>query len=403
MKILMIAPQPFLVPRGTPISVYQRLCALTSLGHEVDLLTYHVGEDVYIPGVKIHRIPRIPWIKEVKAGPSWRKLFLDVFIVWKAIVMLSRRRYDVIHSHEEAAFFSMLLSALFRTRHLYDMHSRLPRQLENFNFGNVPPIIKLFEVLERWVLRTCDAVLTIDGDLGEYVKGVNPSVKHTRVENLPIQIEFMPSAQKSVDELRERFGLNGRLAVVYTGNFERYQGLDLLVDSVEAVKEKHPGVVFLLVGGGPRQIENWQREVRRRHLEDWIRFVGMVPVEEIPLYVSLAEILISPRITGTSVPLKIYTYLLSGKPIVATKIPSHTQVLNDEVAILVAPTKEALAAGISRLIQAPNLRAQVGRQAHNFAKEYCDPTKYSTRLDQAYKALHSHHASHDRPSRPVSQ
>ena len=266
MKILMIAPQQFLVPRGTPISVYQRLCALSSLGHEVDLLTYHVGEEVHIPGVKIHRIPRIPWIKEVKAGPSWRKLFLDVFIVWKAIVMLSRRRYDVIHSHEEAAFFSILLSAVFRTRHLYDMHSRLPRQLENYNFGNVPPIIKLFEVLERWTLRTCDAVLTIDSNLGEYVKGVNPSVKHTRVENLPIQTEFMPSAQKSIDELRDRFGLNARLAVVYTGNFERYQGLDLLVDSIEHVKDKHPGVVFLLVGGRPRQIEYWKNEVRQRQM-----------------------------------------------------------------------------------------------------------------------------------------
>jgi len=80
-------------------------------------------------------------------------------------------------------------------------------------------------------------------------------------------------------------------------------------------------------------------------------------------------------------------YLLSGKPIVATKIPSHTQVLNDEVAVLVAPTKEALAAGISNLIQAPNLRAQVGRQAHSFANEYCDPAKYSTKLDQAYQAF----------------
>ncbi len=387
MKILMIAPQPFLVPRGTPISVYQRLCALSSLGHEVDLLTYHVGKDVHIPGVEIHRIPHIPWIKEVKAGPTWRKLFLDVFIVLKAIVMLSRRRYDVIHSHEEAAFFSMLLAKLFRTRHLYDMHSRLPRQLENFKFGNVRPIIRLFEVLESWTLRTCDAVLTIDSDLGEYVKLVNPSVKHTRVENLPVQTDCVSSGHKSIDELRDRFGLNGRLAVVYTGNFERYQGLDLLVDSAEVVKEKHPGVVFLLVGGRPHQIEYWQREVSRRHLEDWIRFVGMVPVEEIPLYMSLAEILVSPRVSGTSVPLKIYTYLLSGKPIVATRIPSHTQILDDEIAVLVAPTKESMAAGISRLIQTPELRVQVGRQAHNFAMEYCNPARYSAKLDKAYQAF----------------
>jgi len=50
----MIAPDPFLEPRGTPISVYQWLRLLSSLGHEVDLVTYHPGEDARIPGVKIH-------------------------------------------------------------------------------------------------------------------------------------------------------------------------------------------------------------------------------------------------------------------------------------------------------------------------------------------------------------
>lgn len=53
MKILMISPEPFFEPRGTPISVYQRLQALSALGYQVDLLTYHVGQDVDIPGLTI--------------------------------------------------------------------------------------------------------------------------------------------------------------------------------------------------------------------------------------------------------------------------------------------------------------------------------------------------------------
>jgi len=51
MKILMIAPQPFFEPRGTPFSVLGRLKAFSELGHEVDLVTYHVGQDVVIPKV----------------------------------------------------------------------------------------------------------------------------------------------------------------------------------------------------------------------------------------------------------------------------------------------------------------------------------------------------------------
>ena len=66
MKILMIAPQPFFEPRGTPISVRQRLTGLTMLGHQVDLATYHLGEDVDLPGLTIYRTPSIFEYQNVK-------------------------------------------------------------------------------------------------------------------------------------------------------------------------------------------------------------------------------------------------------------------------------------------------------------------------------------------------
>lgn len=53
MRVLMIAPEPFFQPRGAPISVFFRLQALSRLQLEVDLLTYHLGEDVHMEGVRI--------------------------------------------------------------------------------------------------------------------------------------------------------------------------------------------------------------------------------------------------------------------------------------------------------------------------------------------------------------
>jgi len=61
-------------------------------------------------------------------------------------------------------------------------------------------------------------------------------------------------------------------------------------------------------------------------------------------------VLVSPRIEGTNTPLKIYEQLASGKPLVATRIWSHTQVLTDDVCILVEPQPQALAAGILKAI-----------------------------------------------------
>src|SRR5688500_2686341 len=145
MKILMISPQPFFEPRGTPISVYQRLEALSALGHEIDLVTYHVGKDVEFPNVKIHRVRKVKMIQHVRIGPSRAKILLDVLVFFKAIQLLLEKRYDVIHSHEEASFFSMFLAWIFRTRHLYDMHSVLSKQLTNFSFGNKSIFVKILD------------------------------------------------------------------------------------------------------------------------------------------------------------------------------------------------------------------------------------------------------------------
>jgi glycosyltransferase involved in cell wall biosynthesis len=385
MKILMIAPEPFFEPRGTPISVYQRLHALSILGHKVDLLTYHLGLDVSIPGVRIYRVPDVPFIKNVKIGPSWSKLFLDVLLFCKAIAMLVMNQYDVIHSHEEAAFFSVILAAVSRTRHLYDMHSCLPRQLANFSFGNYRPIVKLFKMLERWVINTCDAVITVGADLEEYVREINPEIKLSRIENLAVHTFGATRRHCPAHELIEKLELSNKLPIVYTGTLERYQGLDLLFESAIIVKKHHPEVSFIIVGGNPQQVEYWQNEARKYQLEDSTHFVGTVPPAEALTYLTVAEILVSPRIDGTSVPLKIYSYLHSGKPTVATNLAAHTQVLDEDIALLVAPTREALAEGISKLIRDPDLRKRLGHQAQRFAKTAFDPADYQAKVDRVYQ------------------
>src|SRR5258705_4764895 len=78
MHILMIAPEPFFEPRGTPFSEYHRIRALLDLGHTVDLVTYPFGKDVELAGLRIFRAARPPFVTRVKIGPSAAKLALDV-------------------------------------------------------------------------------------------------------------------------------------------------------------------------------------------------------------------------------------------------------------------------------------------------------------------------------------
>ena len=113
MRALVIAPQPFFSPRGTPYTVYYRTLVTSELGVEVDLLTYGEGEDVDIPGVRIYRIPRFGAFGNVKTGPSLQKLFLDGFILARAVALLCRTRYAFVHAHEESVFFCRFLKPLF--------------------------------------------------------------------------------------------------------------------------------------------------------------------------------------------------------------------------------------------------------------------------------------------------
>src|SRR5262245_38156407 len=117
MRVLLIAPQPFYEERGTPIAVKLLAETLCELGHEVDLLVYHAGADVAIPGLRVHRAGRPPGVDRVPIGVSWQKLLCDVALVASMIVLLARNRYDVIHAVEEAIFPAALLNA-FSSRKL---------------------------------------------------------------------------------------------------------------------------------------------------------------------------------------------------------------------------------------------------------------------------------------------
>jgi hypothetical protein len=183
MRILMIAPQPFFTPRGTPFSVRGRIQALVALGHSVDLVTYHAGDDISLPGLRIYRTPRIPWMRHVPIGPSYMKMFLDILLFGLVLRRLVVQRYEVIHTHEEAGLMGAVLARSAKAQHLYDMHSSLPQQLKNFKAYNYAPIVKFFEILERFVVRRADAVIAICPELSQRVAAIDKGRPCFLIEN----------------------------------------------------------------------------------------------------------------------------------------------------------------------------------------------------------------------------
>ena len=183
MNILMLAPEPFLQPRGTPISIYFRIKTLSDLGHKVDLITYHLGEDVKIRNLEILRIPDIFFIKKVKIGPSLAKVPLDFLLFVKAFFQLTIKQYDLLISHEEAAWPGTILAKIWRMPHIYDMHSSLPDQLETFNFSHSKLLKKAFLGIEKYILKNSQALIIICPDLLKKAEKAGCGKKAILLEN----------------------------------------------------------------------------------------------------------------------------------------------------------------------------------------------------------------------------
>jgi glycosyltransferase involved in cell wall biosynthesis len=380
----MISPEPFMEPRGTPFSVYHRTKALLALGYEVDLVTYPIGEHVAIAGLHIYRAPRLPFIRKVKIGPSLAKVPLDMLLFLTAFWRLCLRRYRFLHTHEEAGLMGVVLAWLFGCKHLYDMHSDLAQQMSNFAVTKSSLLIGCVKAIQGLIVRRADAVIAICPDLETAVRRISPSKPVYMIENLAVDEALPPAAADAALRLRHQWELGDGPVLVYTGTFESYQGIELVLRSALIVRPAFPTARYVLAGGKPEQIEKQRLLAQELGIADMIRFVGQRPLDEMPQYMALADILLSPRSGGTNTPLKLYTYLRSGKPILATAILSHSQILTADMAALVAPTPEGLAQGAIELLQDLGNAQRLGEHGRKVAEEQYSWPAFMEKNRRAY-------------------
>ena len=350
MKALVIAPQPFFTPRGTPFSVYYRTMVTSELGVKVDLLTYGEGQNVDLPGVRIFRGPRFGFLGNVKTGPSALKLFLDMFLILRTVGLLLTNRYDFVHAHEEAIFFCRFLKPIFRFKLIYDMHSSLPQQLTNFNFTTSSFLIALFKKLEDSCLHNADAVITICPALAEYVDGlITDHEKHQLIENSifdPVRLTGQNTVDNSTEMVNIPIPEGNFPLIVYAGTLEHYQGIDIMIEGFAIAHKQNNNLRMIVAGGSVQQVEHYRNLVKNLGIDEFCTLTGRVPQQIAKIMMEKATVLASPRTEGDNTPLKVYELLASGKPMFATNIYSHTQVLSDDVAFMVPPTAEGIAQGM---------------------------------------------------------
>jgi glycosyltransferase involved in cell wall biosynthesis len=325
----------------------------------------------------------------VRIGPSLAKIPLDLLLSIAALRRAVGGRYDAIHSHEEGGLIGVVLAALLRVPHLYDMHSSLPQQLTNFAFSGSKLMRGVFLAVERLMIRRSRVVIVICPSLEETARAIDPKAQIVLIENAPGSAAEQATPEQAA-RVRSAHGLSPATPlVVYTGTFEAYQGLDVLYAAMALVHKERPDARLLLAGGKPDQVARAGAEARAAGLADVAIFAGERPASEIPAYLLAASVLVSPRSRGTNTPLKIYQYLRSGRAIVATRLLTHTQVLSDDTAILTGTSPSELAAGLLAAINDPPRAEAIGRRARELADTKYSYEAYLERTRRACAALAS--------------
>jgi glycosyltransferase involved in cell wall biosynthesis len=382
MRILLVAPQPFYQERGTPIAIRMLVETLCSQGHAVDLLTYHEGMDLEIEGLRIVRTPRLPGVRNIPIGISWRKLLCDLLLCGKLLALTLTHRYDVIHAVEESVFLAVLLRPFSRARVVYDMDSMLGDQLVA-KWRLLRPLARILRAVERATIRRVDTVFAVCPDIATHVAAEAPGVPVFLIEDvaLPSQAAAAGRAQR----LRESLEIRGTLAL-YVGNLQRYQGVEQLIRGM-ALLPPRPPITLVLIGGSPGDIARLRAVVQKLQLERRVLLLGPRPLAHLADLLAQADVVVSPRWRGNNTPMKIYSYMQSGTAILATDIRSHTQVLDDECAYLVDTGPEGLARGLLHMSGNPGLRARLGAAARQRAIEHYSIDAFEEKVRAAYQTL----------------
>jgi glycosyltransferase involved in cell wall biosynthesis len=381
MKILLLAPQPFFQERGTPIAVHWVLKVLSKRGDSVDLLTYPEGKDVAYPGLRIFRSQRLSFASQIPPGFSWKKLIHGIFLFCSAFSLCRKNNYDLIHAVEESVFMAMVLKLFFRIPYLYDMDSSLANQLIESR-----PFLKclspLFHGFEKQALCKSQGVLAVCESLVQIAKE-HGAKNVCLLPDISLWEESSPG--KNITEIRKEFAIRAPIAL-YIGNLEAYQGIDLLLESAALLKTKQD-FHLVFIGGTDKHIAFYQHRTKQLGLEKITHFLGPRPLSDIRAYLEQADILLSPRIRGNNTPMKVYTYLHSGKVVLATKIVSHTQILSESVCALAGATPEAFSQRLSELLHNENEQKRLGEAGKKFVEKEYSFSVFEKKLKNFYEAL----------------
>jgi PEP-CTERM/exosortase A-associated glycosyltransferase len=326
-------------------------------------------------GLRFHRTPS-PRPQGLDGWPVLKEWALMRATEARLIEVMRNERPDILHAHSPAlnAVPAVRVGKRFGVPVVYEIRAFWEDAAASHGTARAGDWrYRLTRALETWAVRHADAVTTIAEGLRDdlVARGV-PAHKITVIPNAVDASTFHSSGARDPD-LEARLGLTGRIVLGFIGSFYGYEGLDVLLRAVPDLLRDRPEVRVLMVGGGPEEAR-LKALAAELGIAEQVIFTGRVPHVEVQGYYDLVDLLVFPRtrirLTDLVTPLKPLEAMAMGKPVLASDVGGHRELIDDGRTGWLFPPDDpaALAAAVHRILVARNSWPSVLRAAQTMVE-----------------------------------
>jgi PEP-CTERM/exosortase A-associated glycosyltransferase len=205
---------------------------------------------------------------------------------------------------------------------------------------------RTIKAIEQSAFEKVDAISCIcQGLKADIIKRGIPESKIFVTPNAVDINNFKPSYERD-HELEQSLNLSGKKVVAFVGTFFKYEGLSYALEAMKTIAKTRDDIHLLLVGAG-NEFENLKHQVDDANLNEWVTFVGRVPFDQVSRYYSLADVMVFPResirLTELVTPLKPLESMAQFKPVIASDIGGHRELIVDGETGFLFPADDAQA------------------------------------------------------------
>ncbi|MGD0075297.1 MAG: glycosyltransferase family 4 protein [Candidatus Binataceae bacterium] len=388
-SIAMIAPCPFPANWGTPGAIREMSETLAARGHRVHIVTYPFGEDLPVGAAKLWR----PWYwsksNRLHAGPSWKKILLDLFLLIKVLRVIRSEQIDIIHGHNyEGALIGFVARLLTGRPLVYNAVNLMADELPTYGFIKPKFLAKPFaRILDRVVTKIPDYFITVTKELREAL--IKRGAPADRMTFIPCGVKTEMFDGSDGTSLRVRHNVGERPVVMYTGINSPFQRIDYLLRAFSQTLKEAPATLLMVVSPLKHDPDLAANRALAESLgiNKSVKWIEGHTLAELPDYLAMASVAAISRPDVPGHPIKLLNYMAAAKPIVcfdgAAKGVRHMQ------EAYVAPDNDwqELGRAILTLLRDPELAARLGDNAKEMVARDYDWSRLCGKVEDIYDSV----------------